>query len=109
MGYGGRAPRKEIEVVIDQEGRELALMAEPYGWTLVDKTYEWAITCRWTARQDGKTAWMVCMAEVDGEVRVEQGLDPSEEAGPKMRSAARRFTNHWIKPITSLVLPDWAG
>jgi hypothetical protein len=60
-------------------------------------------------RKDGKTAWMVCMAEVDGEVRVEQGLDPSEEAGPKMRSAARRFTNHWIKPITSLVLPDWAG
>ena len=95
-------------MVQESEDRELALIAEPYGWTLTDRTGEWAITCRWTSRQDGKASWMVCMTDVDGEVRVKQGMDLWPIAATNMRQAAKDFTSDWIIPITSLVLPDWA-
>lgn len=77
-----------------------------YGWAVDEGAYsEWALVLQFTARQDGKTSWLVALTMVDGAVETRDGLSPSARAFGEMEAAINSLTADWIQPLNAPAAP----
>lgn len=72
----------------------LKFEAQPYGWDITPDHGEWQLTLRATARQDGRVAWLVSLTEVDGDVRLINGLDAYEVISVSLQRAIANLVAH---------------
>jgi hypothetical protein len=71
-----------------------------YGWAITNEDtgfHEWEFVVTATSRQDGKTAWMVALTEVDGNVTMHKGLVPWDQAADHIAQAIALLAKHWTE------------
>lgn len=73
-----------------------------YGWQVEEAKHpEATFTMQYTTRQDGKTSWLVTLAEPDDAVKFVSGMSRTGEAHRAMAEALRQLTisSRWIEPL----------
>lgn len=69
-----------------------------YGWQVA--SFENAFTIQMTTRQDGYTAWLVTLIEIDGNARAQGRLTPTGQATrDAIAEAINQLTQHWTWPL----------
>ena len=87
------------------EADGLEVIETPYGWSVFEKPFsEWRLDVRLTSRQDGKASWGVIYTDVDGAVHVRQGLHTYGTAAKHIVAAIRESVEHWIEPLSAVVV-----
>jgi hypothetical protein len=70
------------------EGPAFIVTPAGYGWVIEEKLApEWSVVVQFSCRQDGKTHWAVVATEIDGDVAVDRGIDPTPAVDAAIEAA----------------------
>lgn len=74
-----------------------------YTTTVEDSSGEWQLVLVATSRQDGRTAWLLALVQVDGNVTHLQGLDGTDVVHDAVNRAALALTRAagWLQPLNA--------
>lgn len=80
------------------------LRVQPAGYGLViedPQNGEWAAVLQWTSRQDGRTAWLLCLTQCDDIVRVKSGVTRWAQMPAEIAAALHDITTEarWHVPF----------
>lgn len=99
---GKHQPWASINVLPHGQQEDAKVSSSGYGWDVT--SYEWELTFRATARQDGRSDCLLALTEVDGVVRVLKALVPTGEVANFIALSAVELTSHWTNPLLVTIL-----